>query len=662
MSSPGIGERLAREVGILAGRLVHFLEAALAHVESNEANRFLHAAYSAVAGGQPIEAWQGSVLDRAPEFQHPIDRLATSLHLSAVEVDLILFAGMAEAHEGFAAVFRGLHPRNESRPSVGLAAQLFCPSVRERQAFQYLLEDGALIRSGALRFSSDSPFYERSFHLPEKLWPALHGLDVWPASVVHVSAPVVSAGLEGWFRSREASRAVVALSQRQTCTILVAADTEEAAFHRAIALVDRAGREASAIELRAELDADTERLIQIHTLTRGSIPVLKLPVSDGPSPPLTPAFETYPAPIIICGRSGGVRSAPGRPLIQVAAERLAPASRIEMWRELLPHLAGQAPFLASHYPVEPFVASEVADDLACVSKIEGRSPDVEDVGPALRARAGLTLTGGVNLIRPTAGWSHLVLPEDRLTQLREAVNRLECQSRVLDDWGFLQGRAGARGVRMLFSGPPGTGKTLSAEVLASALHTDLLFVDISRVVSKWIGETEKNLAAVFDCAERAQAVLFFDEADALFGKRTEVSDAHDRYANLETAFMLSRLERFEGLSVLATNLRQNIDPAFLRRIEFMVDFDEPDRAERAALWRCHIPQNAPLGADVDLNEFAARYPVVGGLIRNASVAAGFLAAADGGVITRNHLLRALRREYQKAGKAFPAAYAGSTSS
>jgi len=240
-----------------------------------------------------------------------------------------------------------------------------------------------------------------------------------------------------------------------------------------------------------------------------------------------------------------------------------------------------------------------------------------------------------------------------MDQLREAVNRLRWQARVLDEWGFLKGRVGSRGLRMLFAGPPGTGKTLSAEVLASALEVDLLFVDIACVVSKWIGETEKNLAAVFDCAERAQAVLFFDEADALFSKRTEVSDAHDRYSNLETAFMLSKLERFEGLAILATNLRQNIDPAFLRRVEFAVDFDEPDRGERAQLWRRHIPLEAPLAPDVDLPELAARYQVVGGLIRNAAVAAGFLAASDGGIITRNHFLWALKREYEKTGRAFP---------
>jgi SpoVK/Ycf46/Vps4 family AAA+-type ATPase len=213
---------------------------------------------------------------------------------------------------------------------------------------------------------------------------------------------------------------------------------------------------------------------------------------------------------------------------------------------------------------------------------------------------------------------------------------------------------------MLFSGPSGTGKTLAAEVLANEIGVDLLLVDVSRVVSKWIGETEKNLSEVFDVAERAQAVLFFDEADALFGRRTEVSDAHDRYANLETAYLLTRLERFEGMAVLSTNLKQNIDPAFLRRMEFIVDFEEPGPVERAALWQCHLPPTAPLADDFNVAELAALYPVVGGFIRNAAVAAAFLAAAEGSPITRRHAVRALRREYDKAGRAFPGLPSGMT--
>jgi SpoVK/Ycf46/Vps4 family AAA+-type ATPase len=259
----------------------------------------------------------------------------------------------------------------------------------------------------------------------------------------------------------------------------------------------------------------------------------------------------------------------------------------------------------------------------------------------------------VRLVRPAAAWRELVLPADRTQQLREAIARLQNQVRVLESWGFLRGRRGARGVRLLFAGPSGTGKTLSAEVMAHELGVDLLVVDISRVVSKWIGETEKNLAEVFDVAEQAQAVLLFDEADALFGRRTEVSDAHDRYANLETAYLLTRLEQFEGLAILSTNLRQNVDPAFIRRLEFVIEFDQPSPNERLALWRCHLPPGAPLDAAVDLGELASLYPVVGGFIRNAAVAAGFAAAAEGLPINRQHLVRAIRREYEKSGRAFP---------
>jgi SpoVK/Ycf46/Vps4 family AAA+-type ATPase len=248
-----------------------------------------------------------------------------------------------------------------------------------------------------------------------------------------------------------------------------------------------------------------------------------------------------------------------------------------------------------------------------------------------------------------------VLPPDRLAQLHEAVSRLELQGQVFDEWGFLRERTGARGVRLLFTGPPGTGKTLSAEVLANNLKVDLLVVDLSRVVSKWIGETEKNLSAVFDAAERGKAALFFDEADALFGKRTEVIDAHDRYANLETAYLLTRLEQFEGLAILATNFRQNIDAAFLRRLEFVIDFQEPDREERVALWRCHLPLDAPMAKDVNLYELASLYGLVGGVIRNAAVAAGLLAARDGVPIDRRHFVHAIRREYAKAGRSFPGA-------
>jgi hypothetical protein len=636
----------------LAGRLAGLLAPLAPPPDSPlaQSHSFLDAA--AQAAGPLSLPWGVAQADE------PLDRLARGWKLSPTELDLLLLAGMPEEHEGFASVFRTLHPRGESRPTVGLAAQLLASGAAARQAFPELLETATVARQGALRVSGDTPYFDRSLQLAEALWPALHGVDAWPAGLPRWEARPVVEGLEEWLAAAGPARAVRALQRRVACTILVTADSEEVAFLRALALAVAAGRRPAGFVLPAAVDPELLRVIRGHALARDAALVLRLAPGEAAAAPEAPSFADHPDTVVLCARTGAAAVRGLRPMIAVLADRLSPAARRRMWSRSLPDLAASSALLAARYPLEPYLAAEIAADLGCTRDLDQRALATEDVAEAIRARAALALSGGVKLIRPQAAWQTLVLSRDREQQLREAVARLDQQATVLDEWGFLRGRAGARGVRMLFSGPPGTGKTLSAEVVAGALSVDLLSVDISRVVSKWIGETEKNLSAVFDAAERAQAVLFFDEADALFGRRTEVADAHDRYANLETAYLLARLERFEGLAILATNLRQNIDPAFLRRLEFVVDFDEPDREQRYRLWRCHIPNEELLDPDVNLYELAAHYPVVGGLIRNASVAAAFLAAADGARISQIHFLRAVRREYEKAGKAFPGVPAG----
>jgi SpoVK/Ycf46/Vps4 family AAA+-type ATPase len=221
---------------------------------------------------------------------------------------------------------------------------------------------------------------------------------------------------------------------------------------------------------------------------------------------------------------------------------------------------------------------------------------------------------------------------------------------VFDDWGFGRRVAHGRGLSALFSGPPGTGKTLAAEVIAGRAGLDLYKVDLAGVVSKYIGETERNLARVFDEAQNCHAILFFDEADALFGKRSEVSDAHDRYANIEVAYLLQRLERYEGLVVLATNLAKNLDPAFLRRLHVVVEFPMPGPAERRRIWAHCLPRSAPVGPDLDLAFLADGFELSGGTIRNAVLAAAFLAAEQGTAITMATAVVALRRELQKLGR------------
>jgi SpoVK/Ycf46/Vps4 family AAA+-type ATPase len=248
------------------------------------------------------------------------------------------------------------------------------------------------------------------------------------------------------------------------------------------------------------------------------------------------------------------------------------------------------------------------------------------------------------------GWDDLVLPRDHVAQLREIADAAERREQVLEHWRFGDKVCTSPGVAALFSGPSGTGKTMAAGVLARQLGMELYRIDLSRVVSKYIGETEKNLNVLFAEARRAYAVLFFDEADALFGKRSEVKDAHDRYANIEVAYLLQRMESYEGLTVLATNLRHNLDEAFLRRLQYCVEFPQPSAGDRRALWRKVWPATAPLAADLDLEFVAQHLELTGGQIRNIALKAAYLAAGDGAEIGMRHLIAAIRREHQKLGR------------
>ncbi|TDC62669.1 ATP-binding protein, partial [Streptomyces hainanensis] len=259
------------------------------------------------------------------------------------------------------------------------------------------------------------------------------------------------------------------------------------------------------------------------------------------------------------------------------------------------------------------------------------------------ARIGLDELG--RRIEPQATWDELVLPERQLVILREIVAHVRQRGTVYQEWGFESVLRRGLGVTALFAGGSGTGKTLAAEVLANELDLDLFVIDLSQVVSKYIGETEKNLRRVFDAAERGGALLLFDEADALFGKRSEVKDSHDRYANLEVSYLLMRMEAYRGLAVLTTNMKKALDSAFMRRIRFAVDFPFPGVPERAEIWRRVLPERAPTkGLDP---RRLAQLTVAGGSIRNIALSAAFLAAEEGDHLQMRHMLAAARTEYLK---------------
>ena len=247
-------------------------------------------------------------------------------------------------------------------------------------------------------------------------------------------------------------------------------------------------------------------------------------------------------------------------------------------------------------------------------------------------------------------WEDLVLPVQQKEVLGEICSRFNNAHVVYDDWGFLSGSLRGRGLNILFAGPSGTGKTMSAEVIAGELGIDLYKIDLSTVVSKYIGETEKNLDVVFREAEGSNAILLFDEADSIFGKRSEVKDAHDRYANLEVSYLLQKMEEYRGIAILTTNFRRNMDDAFLRRMHCSLEFPFPDGGDRYEIWQRSIPSEAPTHPDLDLRFMAKQFKFTGGSIKNVAVGAAFYAAESSSPIRMEHVIKATKREFQKLGR------------
>ncbi|WP_283559142.1 ATP-binding protein [Paenarthrobacter sp. PH39-S1] len=599
-----------------------------------------------------FRSWADGTSARQDPVDAPLDALAARFALTPPEVDLLLLAGLPEEHEGIAATFRGLHPQSEPHPTAGLAALILnntlvaADAVDARPALRRLLASGKAVRHGLLRLTGSGTLFERSLMAADGLWEALHGHDAWPERLPRVSTGTVPPGLEGWLVGSGARRAVTALERDTVCSILVAGGNESIAISRCLAVAGAAGRPIVAARVRPG-DTTGIALLAVHAALRGAVPLLVLAAVEQPDQDLL-AVGDIPGPVLICSVSTTVRAAGTRPVVALDAAPVGVPDQRAAWAAAMPHLSSQAAGVAARHPLDPALIAELAVDILA----QGGEPGLADVTALIRARAGLTLPPGVQLLSPTVPWNHLVLPAEGAWQLRDAVSRLDYQSVVLDDWELRDRAHATRGTRMLFTGPPGTGKSLAAHAVATAAVTDLLLVDVSRLVSKWLGETEKNLAAAFDAAERTQAVLLLDEADALFGTRTEISDANDRYANLETAYLLQRLDSFDGLVILTTNLRSNIDAAFIRRMDFVVEFPVPDADGRADLWARHLP-TAAMNGDIDLLALARLYPVPGGWIRNAAIAAAYVAAARAHPISQEHLVAAMKREYAKAALRFP---------
>lgn len=280
----------------------------------------------------------------------------------------------------------------------------------------------------------------------------------------------------------------------------------------------------------------------------------------------------------------------------------------------------------------------------------GNMPTIKDIYSSCAIHSNHRLSSYSKRLSNCYKWEDIVLPEDKLNQLRDILNYIRYKHVVYFRWGFEKKSALGLGVNILFSGTSGTGKTMAASIIADELGLEIYRIDLSAIVSKYIGETEKNLNRIFRESNSGNIILFFDEADALFGKRSEVKDSHDRYANIEISHLLQKMEEHEGIVILATNLSKNIDDAFSRRMHFTVEFPFPGKYEREAIWRKMFPPSAPVSIDIDYGFLAERFKIAGGNIRNIALASAFYAAEASSDIHMRHIIIAVKREFQKMGK------------
>ena len=343
------------------------------------------------------------------------------------------------------------------------------------------------------------------------------------------------------------------------------------------------------------------------------------------------------------------------PLLSVSFTGLSAVERTALWEELLDGASDSLPkkeiaILAGQFNLSSgqiIAASSTAMSEALQAK---RSLEMSDLFKAARLHSGHHLAELARKMKPRYVWEDLILPETPLTMLKEMVSMVQSRPMVLETWGLGRKLTSGAGISALFAGPPGTGKTLAAQIMANRLGIDLYRIDLSSVVSKYVGETEKQLEQIFTEASESNAILFFDEADSIFGKRSEVKGAHDRYANIEVSYLLQRMEEYDGVAILATNLRANLDEAFTRRLQFIVNFPFPDEEYRRKIWKVLMPPGLPRVDDLDFDVMADRFKLSGGSIRNIIVSAAYFAAANGGMVDMSHLMHGARREFQKMGR------------
>ena len=592
-----------------------------------------------------------------------LDRLCAVFRLSAFEREVLLLCAGVELDASFAELVASVQgDPQRSHPTFSLALSLIpgahwsalSPASPLRRWRLLEITPGAGITAGPLRID------ERVLHY-------LAGVAATDERLAGTVEPVRAGGALAPSH-RAAAEFIAAVWRRpasDTLPPIIQLCGEAGAEKYAIALaacralgLELAAMAAEAIPVSPAEGETLTRLWERESALSGSALLVECGELDtaesARSAPLMRFLEHVHGPVLLAGRER--RSLPRRQVLTVDVARATPGEQREAWRRILGKAGARMDGKVDQL-VAQFNLGEAAM-LAAAAEATGRAGDDpgtfgEALWHACRSQARPKLDDLAQRIDSSTGWDDLVLPDAERGLLRDLAAQVRHRTTVYERWGF--GRSGARGlgITALFAGASGTGKTMAAEVLAGELGLDLYRIDLSSVVSKYIGETEKNLRRVFDAAEEGGAILLFDEADALFGKRSEVKDSHDRYANIEVSYLLQRMECYRGLAILTTNLKGALDNAFLRRIRFIVHFPFPDAALRARIWARIYPTETP--TDGLATDRLAQLEAAGGNIRSIALNAAFLAADAGEPVRMGHILHATRAEYSKAARQLTAA-------
>ena len=599
--------------------------------------------------------------------------LSEIFHLQQFEIDTILICLASELDLRYEKLYSYMqNDVTKKRPTVDLVMKLLCSSLEEKLMTRVLFSpDAALLKNQLLYFIDNglewkTPLLSKSIKVDERIIGFLLGSDEIDLRLRNFSAIIVP---ERSFNDLISTEDHIKMLMALICWRSKANMPLISFFHGPYGTGKKMAAEAICKELgKPLLSIDSKVLTKDDPLETLRITLREALLLNscvyfegfdamwkdhGTAPVnMIQELDRFPNWVFLSGElpwtPPGVLKNHG--LVNIAFPIPTLELRKMLWKSFLKCDCADINDLASKFK---FSGGQIKDAIFTAYNLattKGRDElSIDELYLGCKMQSNRNLSVFASKIEPRYNWNDIILPDDTKDHLREVSGYIKYKGTVYTDWGFDRKLSLGKGLNVFFSGPSGTGKTMAAEIIANDAGLDLYKIDLSSVVSKYIGETEKNLKNIFKEAETSNAILFFDEADALFGKRSEVKDSHDRYANIEINYLLQKMEEYEGIVILATNLSSNIDEAFLRRMHFKIEFALPDEKLREKIWRNIFPKHTPVSDDIDYG-FLSKLKITGGNIKNVALNAAFLAASNSGVVNMEHIIIGTRREFQKNGK------------